>query len=126
MALCFSVSRACRRVACAEAPDERDLDVHLTHAGERALGVRPSGQHGKACERPLAHGPGDRAVRNDLRHERAWNVQFVQKVACELPARDVPLIVVLGVALSAVRLHLDQRGTVSGSRSRDRVPAPRT
>jgi hypothetical protein len=28
--------RDCRRVACAEAPDERDLDVHLTHAGERA------------------------------------------------------------------------------------------
>lgn len=28
--------RDCRRVACAEAPDEPDLDVHRTHAGERA------------------------------------------------------------------------------------------
>ena len=28
--------RDCRRVACAEARDEPDLDVHRTHAGERA------------------------------------------------------------------------------------------
>jgi hypothetical protein len=28
--------RECRRAACAEAPDNRDLDVHRTHAGERA------------------------------------------------------------------------------------------
>jgi hypothetical protein len=28
--------RDCRRTACAEAPGERDLDVHRSHAGERA------------------------------------------------------------------------------------------
>jgi hypothetical protein len=28
--------RDCRRPACADAPDEPDLDVHLSHAGERA------------------------------------------------------------------------------------------
>jgi hypothetical protein len=28
--------RRCRQVACAEAPDEPDLDAHRTHAGERA------------------------------------------------------------------------------------------
>ena len=50
--------RDCRRAACAEAPDERDLDVHLTDAGERATaftrttGTPPAGRGSRAAATP--------------------------------------------------------------------------
>jgi hypothetical protein len=67
--------RACRRAACAEAPDERDLDVHLTGSGERATAfTRLIRRGGRTYVQYWLYYPDSKSVwaASDWIWEQAW------------------------------------------------------
>jgi hypothetical protein len=68
--------RDCRRVACAEAPDEPDLDVHRTHAGERATAfTRILRRGGRTYVQYWFYYPDSRSTwaGSDVLWDRAWD-----------------------------------------------------
>jgi hypothetical protein len=80
--------RACRRAACAEARDERDLDVHLTDAGERATAfTRLIRRGGRAYVQYWLHYPDSKSVwaSSDWFWERAWEVARRHGLASSTP-----------------------------------------
>jgi hypothetical protein len=67
--------RACRRATCAEAPDERDLDVHLTGSGERVTAfTRLIRRGGRTYVQYWLYYPDSKSVwaASDWIWERAW------------------------------------------------------
>jgi hypothetical protein len=81
--------RDCRRVACAEAPDEPDLDVHRTHAGERATAfTRILRRGGKTYVQYWFYYPDSRSTwaGSDELWDRAWDHAEGRGLVGEAPA----------------------------------------
>jgi hypothetical protein len=80
--------RGCRRPACAEAPDERDLDVHRTDAGERATAfTRVFRRGGRTYVQYWLYYPDSRTVwaGSDWLWERIWEAARRHGVAARTP-----------------------------------------
>ncbi len=81
--------RDCRRVACAEAPDEPDLDVHRTHAGERATAfTRILRRGGRTYLQYWFYYPDSRSTwaGSDDLWDRAWGHAEDRGIVGETPA----------------------------------------
>jgi hypothetical protein len=80
--------RDCRRVACAEAPDERDLDVHRSDAGEVATAfTRLIRRDGRTYLQYWLYYPDSKSVwaASDWFWERAWEAARRHGLASSTP-----------------------------------------
>ena len=81
--------RDCRRAACAEAQDEPDLDVHRTHAGERATAFTRVIRRGRTTYLQYwFYYPDSRSTwsGSDELWDRAWDHAEARGVVAEAPA----------------------------------------
>jgi hypothetical protein len=80
--------RTCRRVACAEAPDEPGLDVHHTHAGERATAfTRILRRDGRTYIQYWFHYPDSTSTwaGSDMLWDGAWDHAEARGIVREAP-----------------------------------------
>jgi hypothetical protein len=81
--------RHCRRTACAEAPDEADLDAHLSDAGERATAFTRLLRHdGRTYIQYWLYYPDSRSTwaGSDELWDRAWSLAQHRGLVRHLPA----------------------------------------